>query len=180
MLDSFRRRTAYWSASRGSYETLAMRRSTVAAARTSHRRLRRLVHERRGARNYRARLSIGRCRASKTGETLDPPKADYYLSVDERGPVLYEIEASGAGAAFRNAWADEFGQHFFGWVTSSHAWEFRFPRDASQKPERLVFVKGTYTVVTQGGSYRPVGEPSATCPLNEVLSSPAPTSTPPS
>jgi hypothetical protein len=130
--------------------------------------------------NYRARLSIGPCRASKTGETIDPPKTDYYLSVDERGPVLYEIEASGAGAAFRNAWADEFGQHFFGWVTSSHAWEFRFPRDASQKPERLVFVKGTYTVVIQGGSYRPVGEPYATCPLNEVLSSPARTFTPPS
>ena len=97
---------------------------------------------------YVARFTVPSCTMSDGSQGPGTAGQWYFLAQDERGPVLYELDAQGEGSVIRNWWSDEHGQNFFVWVRGSHGWVFSFPNDRSQLPTRYVFFAGTYTTQT--------------------------------
>lgn len=115
---------------------------------------------------YVARFTVPSCTLVTGGSMPGAAGQWYYLAQDERGMVLYELDAAGEGAAIRNHWSDQRADHFFVWVSGSHGWVFSFPSDRATLPVRYVFPAGSYTT-SEGpdGVTMPVGQPQAMCQL---------------
>jgi hypothetical protein len=85
-----------------------------------------------------------------------PPGISYFLVLTEKGEALFERNADGSGALFETRWSDDKGDHFAGWVATSHGYEFVIPRDRRLSAKRYVYPAGTYSVQNIGGQERPV------------------------
>jgi hypothetical protein len=85
-----------------------------------------------------------------------PPGATYLLVRTEKGEAMFERSADGSGALFETRWTDDKGDHFAGWVATSHAYEFVVPMDRMQAAKRYVYPAGFYTLQSVGGQERPV------------------------
>jgi hypothetical protein len=73
------------------------------------------------------------------------------------GQGIFERSADGSGTVITNRWRDAQGDHFFGWVGSSHGYEYVFPADRSQPGVKIVYPAGYYSVSTDAqGVERPV------------------------
>jgi hypothetical protein len=98
------------------------------------------------------------------GATIAGAQANYYLVQGPAGLELHEIEANGVGAAITNYWADQNGHNFFVWVGGSHGWHYVIPEGG--QAVRYVYNAYTYRGDTSTpGVTRPVGTPSAQCPM---------------
>lgn len=89
-------------------------------------------------------------------EGATPPGTTYLLVLTERGEAMFERSPDGSGALFETRWTDDQGDHFAGWVATSHGYEFVVPRDRGKPAKRYVYPKGYYTLQTVNGQERPV------------------------
>lgn len=123
------------------------------------------MHEGGPPANATARFQVNECRMIGDGSPIPPPQGQsYFLAQNPQGPVLYEIDQRGEGAAIYNYWQDERGVHFFVWVGNSHGWVYTFPHTRQETPTRWVFPAGTYTVTTApNGAKMLEGQPQAAC-----------------
>lgn len=113
-----------------------------------------------------ARYSIHKCTLTAYESTIDGPVGTtYYLEQGETGLALYELNEDGKGARITNHWEADDGDHFFTMVKRSHAWEYIIPKDRKQPAKRLVYTGGAYSTATDGDLVKPVGKPSAICPM---------------
>jgi hypothetical protein len=85
-----------------------------------------------------------------------PQGATYLLIMNEKGEAMFERGADGSGALFETKWSDDKGDHFAGWVATSHAYEFVVPKDRKKPAKRYVYPAGFYTLQSVGGIERPV------------------------
>lgn len=85
-----------------------------------------------------------------------PPGVTYQLVRTEKGEAMFERSQDGSGALFETRWSDSAGDHFAGWVATSHAYEFVVPKDRKQPAQRFVYPKGLYALQTFGDQTRPV------------------------
>lgn len=83
-----------------------------------------------------------------------PQGVEYQLIETDRGQAVFERSPDGSGALFLTRWHDERGDHFAGWVATSHGYEF--VRLGDGKVEKYVYPKGYYSVKEIGGIARPV------------------------
>jgi hypothetical protein len=89
-----------------------------------------------------------------------PPGVEYLLIETEQGPAIFERSGDGSGTLFLTRWQDKQGDHFAGWVASSHGYEFVISRDKKgRKGKRYVYPAGTYEVKVIHGIERPVSIP---------------------
>ncbi len=94
--------------------------------------------------------------AAYKAEGAVPQGVEYLLIETEKGPAIFERSPDGSGALFLTRWKDERGDHFAGWVATSHGYEFVKLGDGSGKVEKYVYPKGYYSVKEIGGISRPV------------------------
>ena len=85
-----------------------------------------------------------------------PPGATYLLIMNDKGEAMFERSVDGSGALFETKWSDDKGDHFAGWVATSHAYEFMVPKDRNKPAKRCVYPAGFYTLQSVGGRERPV------------------------
>ncbi len=93
---------------------------------------------------------------SYKAEGTVPQGVEYQLVQTDKGEALFERSADGSGVLFLNRWQDEKGDHFAGWVSRSHGYEYLVPRDRSAKGQKFVYPAGFYTIKEIGGIERPV------------------------
>jgi hypothetical protein len=128
-----------------------------------------LVHgggERHGApAQFRARLVPRDCELNGAEKQIPSPPLVYYLALDDQGPVLFELDGNSDGIAIRNRWSDATGQHFFVWISGGPAFEFSFPREPGEIPERLIYLSPYDTAEDDHGQIHPVGKPAGHCDL---------------
>ncbi len=67
-----------------------------------------------------------------------PPNAEYLLVQTEKGETMFERSADGSGTLFETRWSDDQGDHFAGWVATSHGYEFIVPKDRKLPAKRFV------------------------------------------
>jgi hypothetical protein len=91
-----------------------------------------------------------------TAEGTVPQGVEYMLVETEKGPAVFERSGDGSGALFLTRWQDNEGDHFAGWVATSHGYEFVIPTDRTKKGKKYVYPKGMYEVKDIGGVERPV------------------------
>ena len=85
-----------------------------------------------------------------------PPGVTYLLVRTEKGEAMFERSADGSGSLFETSWTDDKGDHFAGWVATSHGYEYVVPKDRKQPAKRYVYPKGFYTLQNVGDQERPV------------------------
>ena len=85
-----------------------------------------------------------------------PPNVTYQLVQTEKGLAMFERSADGSGALLETRWTDEAGDHFAGWVRTSHAYEFVVPAERTKPVKGFVYAKGYYTFQNIDGVNRPV------------------------
>jgi hypothetical protein len=85
-----------------------------------------------------------------------PQGVEYMLIETEKGQAIFERSPDGSGALFLTRWQDEKGDHFAGWVATSHGYEFVIPKDRTGKGEKYVYPAGYYQIKEIGGIQRPV------------------------
>jgi len=85
-----------------------------------------------------------------------PAGYDYLLVRTEQGEAMFERAANGSGALFETHWSDDAGDHFAGWVATSHGYEFVVPKDRQQPASKYVYPRGTFRLVDIDGVTRPV------------------------
>lgn len=101
------------------------------------------------------------------GEGILPPGVQYSLVQIENGEAVFEESEDGSGTLFKIHWADDRGDHFAGWVATSHSYEYVIPADRTKKAFKYVYPAGTYGIEEINGIARPVAndpkaEPVAT------------------
>lgn len=87
-------------------------------------------------------------------EGTRPVGVEYWLVETEKGPAIFERSQDGSGALFLTRWTDKDGDHYAGWVATSHAFEYVIAPDKSGK--KYVYPKGYYSLETINGIERPV------------------------
>ena len=85
-----------------------------------------------------------------------PAGVNYLLVRTEEGEAIFERSLNGSGALFLNHWEDEDGDHFAGWVSKRHGYEFVVPKDRTQPAKKFVYPAGYYTILEINGIERPV------------------------
>lgn len=117
--------------------------------------------------NSIAVYKIPTCRHISDGSSIDGPKdTAYYLTVTETGPVLYELDSNGDGAAITNYWKDENGMNFLTYVKTSHGWQYVIPEDKTKPAVRQCYVRGTFQVENMEGVLKVAsGSPTYTCEM---------------
>ena len=85
-----------------------------------------------------------------------PVGVKYFLVGTEDGEAIFERSLDGSGALFLNHWEDEEGDHFAGWVSKRHGYEFVVPKDRTQPAKKFVYPAGYYTILEINGIERPV------------------------
>jgi hypothetical protein len=93
---------------------------------------------------------------SYRAEGAVPQGAEYLLVMTDKGESMFERSPDGSGALFETRWSDDKGDHFAGWVATSHAYEYIVPKDRRRQAKRYVYPAGFYTVQEIGGQERPV------------------------
>ena len=73
-----------------------------------------------------------------------PPGVVYQLVETERGEAIFEKSPDGSGTLFLLRWKDDAGDHFGGWVATSHGYEFVVPFDRKQNAKKYFYYAGTY------------------------------------
>ena len=101
---------------------------------------------------YQAKKVIVSYRA----EGIVPQGVKYLLIETGTGQAIFEKSADGSGALFETRWRDDKGDHFAGWVATSHGYEFIVPVDRAKEAKRFVYPAKTYTVKEISGIWRPV------------------------
>jgi len=97
--------------------------------------------------------------ATYKAEGTVPPGVEYLLIDTDTGPAIFERSGDGSGTLFLTRWQDKQGDHYAGWVASSHAYEFVISKEKSRKGKRYVYPAGTYEVKEINGIERPVSIP---------------------
>ena len=117
--------------------------------------------------NAIASYTIPTCNHVSDGTSIDGPKdTTYFLVETETGPVLYELDNKGSGAAIANYWKDENGMNFLTYVKTSHGWQYVIPEDGSKPAVRQCYVKGTFRVQNVEGVLKVTsGSPTYTCEM---------------
>lgn len=117
--------------------------------------------------NSIAVYKVPKCINLKDGTAIDGPKGyNYYLVKTESGPVLYELDQKGSGAAITNYWRDENGMNFLTYVKTSHGWQYVIPDDKTKPAARKCYVRGTFRVMDVGGVMKVTsGEPTYNCEM---------------
>ena len=87
-----------------------------------------------------------------------PSTAKYLLVEGERGEAILERDPDGSGTLFENRWSDAEGDHFSGWIASSHGYEFVVPADRTKPARKYVYPGGSYRIRSTNGIDRPVPE----------------------
>ena len=95
---------------------------------------------------------------SYRAEGTVPPNTKYLLVQTVKGEAIYE-KSSDSGALFETCWKDAKGQHFAGWVATSHGYEFVVPEDRTKPAKKFVYPKGFYSIETVDAIARPVPIP---------------------
>ncbi|HTF99506.1 MAG TPA: hypothetical protein VK654_02835 [Nitrospirota bacterium] len=85
-----------------------------------------------------------------------PPNVEYQLVETDKGMAIFERSADGSGTLFETHWKDEQGDHYAGWVATSHGFEFVVPADLKKEAKRYVYPKGYYSLKTINDVERPV------------------------
>lgn len=85
-----------------------------------------------------------------------PEGVDYLLVETEKGEAIFERSKDGSGALMETHWKDEEGDHYAGWVRTSHGYEYVIPVDRNQKGKKYVYVANTYSIIKIDGIDRPV------------------------
>ena len=114
-----------------------------------------------------ARYRVPTCQFLSNGnQAAGPADQIYYLTETNAGPVLYELDGRGKGAAISNHWVDKDDDHFLTYVKTSHGWEYVIPKDHSKPADRLVYVHGTFHVSKVDDVLKvTTGEPQLRCPM---------------
>jgi hypothetical protein len=89
-------------------------------------------------------------------EGIVPAGVRYQLVQTEKGHAIFERSPDGSGTLFEIVWRDDRGEHFAGWVATSHGYEFIVPLDRSKPVVKYVYPKGSYSIKEIGGVSRPV------------------------
>jgi len=87
-------------------------------------------------------------------EGTRPVGVEYWLVETSKGLAIFERSQDGSGALFQTRWTDKDGDHYAGWVATSHAYEYVITRDKLGK--KYVYPKGYYSLETINGIERPV------------------------
>jgi hypothetical protein len=85
-----------------------------------------------------------------------PAGVRYQLVQTEKGTAILERSPDGSGMLFQTVWRDDRGEHFAGWVSTSHGYEFLVPLDRTQPATKYVYPAGSYSVKEIDGISRPV------------------------
>jgi len=85
-----------------------------------------------------------------------PAGVEYQLVETEKGTAIFERSIDGSGTLFETRWKDEQGEHFAGWVATSHGYEFVVPLNRKKEAKKYVYPKGYYDVKTINDIERPV------------------------
>ncbi len=85
-----------------------------------------------------------------------PAGVEYQLVETEKGPAIFERSADGSGTLFETHWKDDQGDHFAGWVATSHGYEFVVPANRKKEAKKFVYPKGFYSLSTINNIERPV------------------------
>jgi hypothetical protein len=93
---------------------------------------------------------------SYRAEGIVPQGVKYLLIETETGQAIFEKSPDGSGALFQTRWRDDKGDHFAGWVATSHGYEFIVPVDRTKEAKRFVYPAKTYTIKEIDGIARPV------------------------
>ena len=114
-----------------------------------------------------ASYKIPTCKHVTDGSVIDGPKDyTYYLVNTTTGPVLYELDKNGKGAAITNYWKDENGMNFLTYVKTSHGWQYIIPEDKTKPAVRQAYVRGTFRVRNVDGVLKVTsGSPTYTCEM---------------
>jgi hypothetical protein len=110
--------------------------------------------------------TVTSCKTIADGKPLNGPAGIVFKLVeDEAGRGLFEQSADGSGAVITNAWSDEKGDHYFGWVQSS-GWEYVIPTDSAQTPVRVIYTG--VKLRKEGEVTKPISEPVAICEMSST------------
>lgn len=102
-------------------------------------------------RGYRADVLI-----DYKAEGTVPAGVTYHLVKTKKGEAMFERSSDGSGALFETRWRDSAGDHFAGWVATSHGYEYVVPLDRSKPAKKYVYPAGYYNLKTINGVTRPV------------------------
>ena len=117
--------------------------------------------------NVVAVYTVPKCINQNNDSTIDGPRGiTYYLVKTESGPVLYELDQKGSGAAITNYWKDENGMNFLTYVKTSHGWQYVIPDDKTKPAVRKCYVRGTFRVMSVDGVLKVTsGSPTYSCEM---------------
>ena len=117
--------------------------------------------------NAVAVYTVPKCINQNNDSTIDGPRGiTYYLVKTESGPVLYELDQKGSGAAITNYWKDENGMNFLTYVKTSHGWQYVIPDDKTKPAVRKCYVRGTFRVMSVDGVLKVTsGSPTYSCEM---------------
>ena len=85
-----------------------------------------------------------------------PTGVEYQLVETEKGTAIFERSPDGSGVLFETHWKDGQGDHFAGWVATSHGYEFVVPTNRKKEAKKFVYPKGFYFLTTINNIERPV------------------------
>ncbi len=85
-----------------------------------------------------------------------PAGVNYLLVRTENGEAVFERSLDGSGVLFQTHWEDNDGDHFAGWVSKSHGYEFVVPKDRTQPAKKYIYPAGYYSLLEKDGITRPV------------------------
>jgi len=84
-----------------------------------------------------------------------PAGVQYFLIETDKGPAIFERSQNGSGALFLTRWQDKDGDHYAGWVATSHGYEYVIAKRTGIV-KKYVYPKGYYSVKEVDGQERPV------------------------
>ena len=102
-------------------------------------------------------------------EGIVPPGVQYSLVQTKNGQAIFEKGSDGSGTLFQTHWKDSQGDHFAGWVTTSHAYEFVIPVNRSSKGKKYVYPARTYTIKHINDVGRPVSNNPSVEPVATLI-----------
>lgn len=98
-----------------------------------------------------------------------PARVQYFLVETDKGQAIFERSEDGSGALFQTHWIDDQGDHFAGWVATSHGYEFVIPTDRTKEGKKYVYPVKTYRIKMIDGIQRPVPNDPKTEPVARLI-----------
>lgn len=106
---------------------------------------------------------------SYRAEGIVPTGVKYFLIETEKGLAIFEQSGDGSGALFETHWIDDQGDHFAGWIATSHGYEFVIPSDRTKEGKKFVYPVKTYRVERIDAIERPVPIDPKTEPVARLI-----------